>query len=59
MEKIEIKLSEYYDNPKYYGYMSEGVFNALESAFLDGKESAEVPEMEFEVMLNNFNNAQS
>ena len=59
MEKIEIKLSEYYDNPKYYGYMPESVFNALESAFLDGKETAEVLKMEFEAMQNNSNNAQS
>jgi len=59
METIEIKLSDYYDNPKYYGYMPESVFNALESAFLDCKETAKVSKSEFEAMLNDFNNAQS
>jgi len=59
MEKIEIKLSEYYDNPKYYGFMPEGVFNAMETAFLDGKETAAVSKSEFEAMLNDFNNAKS
>ena len=59
METINVKLSEYYDNSKYYGFMPEIIFNALESAFLDGKETAEVSKPEFETMLNNFNNAKS
>ena len=28
-ETIEIKVAEYYDQPKYYGDMPEAVFNAL------------------------------
>jgi len=59
METIEINLSEYYDNPTYYGFMPEVIFNAMEAAFLDGKDTAEVPKTEFEAMLNGFNNAQS
>ena len=59
MNKIEIKISEYYDNKKYYGHMPECVFDALETAFLDGKETAEVPKLEFEAMLNDFENAKS
>ena len=59
METIKVNLSEYYANPKYYGFMPESVFNALESAFLDGKETAEISKPEFEIMLNNFNNAKS
>ena len=39
-ETIEIKVSEYYDQPKYYGDMPEAVFNALEAAFISGAESA-------------------
>ena len=31
-ETIEIKVAEYYDQPKYYGDMPEVVFNALEAA---------------------------
>lgn len=51
MNIIEIKIAEYYDNPQYYPYMPETVFNALEQAFLDGKEMAEVPENDFNCML--------
>ena len=39
-ETIEIKVSEYYDQPKYYGDMPEAVFNALEAAFISGAETA-------------------
>lgn len=51
MGAIEVKISEYYNNPQYYPYMPETVFNALEAAFLDGKETAEVPEGDFNGML--------
>ena len=34
METVEIKISEYYNNPQYYPYMPEAVFDALERAFL-------------------------
>lgn len=51
MNIIEIKIAEYYDNPQYYPYMPETVFNALEQAFLDGKEMAEVPGTDFNCML--------
>lgn len=51
METIEITIAEYYNNPQYYPVMPEVVFNALEAAFLEGKETAEVPKVEFESML--------
>lgn len=41
-ETIEIKVSEYYDQPKYYGDMPEAVFNALEAAFISGGSNYEV-----------------
>lgn len=55
-ETIEIKVAEYYDQPKYYGEMPEVVFNALETAFISGAETAIVPKAEFETMLRNFEN---
>ena len=55
-ETIEIKVSEYYDQPKYYGYMPEAVFNALEAAFISGAETAIVPKTAFEMMLMSFEN---
>ena len=55
-ETIEIKVSEYYDQPKYYGDMPEAVFNALEAAFISGAETAIVPKTAFEMMLMSFEN---
>jgi hypothetical protein len=50
MATIEIKLSEYYDNPKYYAFMPEIVFDALEAAFLDGRDTAFVSKAAFDEM---------
>jgi hypothetical protein len=57
MGTIEIKLSEYYNNPQYYPYMPEAVFNALEAAFLDGKDTAQVLEGDFSGMVAAMQNA--
>jgi hypothetical protein len=51
MDTIEIKITEYYNDPQYYPYMPETVYNALERAFLDGKDTAEVPKGDFDSML--------
>ena len=56
METIDIKVAEYYNQPKYFPYMPEPVFNALEEAFIAGKEAAIVPKAAFETMLLEFNN---
>lgn len=56
METIEIKVAEYYNQPKYFAYMPETVFNALEEAFIAGEVSAVVPKAAFETMLLEFNN---
>jgi hypothetical protein len=50
METIEIKISEYYSNPKYYTCMPEAIFNALEMAFLDGRDTTSVPKSAFDEM---------
>jgi hypothetical protein len=50
METIEIKVSEYYDNPTYYAFMPEIVFDALEVAFLDGRDMALVSKAAFDEM---------
>jgi hypothetical protein len=50
METIEIKISEYYDNPKYYAFMPKIVFDALEAAFLDGRDTALVSMAAFDEM---------
>jgi hypothetical protein len=50
METIEIKVSEYYTNQKYYRFMPEIVFNALEAAFLEGRDTALVSKAAFDEM---------
>jgi hypothetical protein len=50
MQTIEIKVSEYYDNQKYYAFMPEIVFDALETAFLDGRDTAFVSKAAFDEM---------
>lgn len=56
METIYIKVAEYYNQPKYFPYMPEAVFNALEEAFIAGRELANVPKVAFETMLLEFKN---
>ncbi len=56
MGTIEIKVSDYYDKPKFYAYMPEEIFNALEAAFIAGGKTAIVPRFAFELMLKNLNN---
>jgi hypothetical protein len=55
METIEIRVLEYYDNSRYYRFMPEVVFDALEAAFLDGRETALVHRVAFDEMLKEFN----
>ncbi|KAA6303186.1 MAG: hypothetical protein EZS26_000789 [Candidatus Ordinivivax streblomastigis] len=50
METIEIKVSEYYNNSKYYPFMPEVVFDALEKSFVDGLETATVSKSAFDEM---------
>lgn len=56
MGTIEIKVSDYYDKPKFYAYMPEEIFNALEVAFIAGEKTAIVPRFAFGLMLKNLNN---
>lgn len=56
MEMIEIAINEYYNKPQYFPFMQENIFNALEVAFLEGKETAEVPKADFEKMLLEYQN---
>lgn len=54
MERIAIKVADYYGNPSYYSVMSQTVFDALERAFLDGEQSALVLKSDFEGMLTDY-----
>ena len=50
MAKIKIKVSEYYVKTSYYPYMPEAIYCALEKAFIEGSEYAEVDEENFKKM---------
>lgn len=56
MGTIEIKVSDYYDKPKFYAYMPEEIFNALEAAFISGQKMAVVPKFAFELMIKTASN---
>ena len=38
MDRIKIKVSDYYGNPSYYSVMSQALFDLLEAATLNGEE---------------------
>jgi len=44
---IPILMKDYYFFAKYFRFMSSDIFDALEAAYLGGKEWAFVPELDF------------
>lgn len=56
MNTIEVKVIDYYNRPEYYPYMPDVIFKSLESAFLESKETTEVPKDLFDKMVNDCNN---
>ena len=54
MTTIKIKVSEFYDNAKYYSVMQEEIFDELERANQEGKEYAEVDRELFNEMIEKF-----
>lgn len=53
MGTISINVDSYYANRDYYPYIPAAVFDALEAAYLQGSESAIVPEAAYNEMLSN------
>ena len=52
---VEINVDKFYSNRAYYPFIPDPVFQALEDAYLEGKETALVPEDEYNVMIFNIN----
>lgn len=50
---VSINLEPYYTNRAYYPYLPAAVFDALEAAYLEGRESAEIPEADYSVLVSN------
>ena len=54
MATIEINVSEFYGVPAYYSEMPHDIFNALESAALNGDKTATVDKAQFDKMMLDF-----
>jgi len=57
MGAIIINVDTFYSNRAYYPFLPASVFDALEAAYLDGKETAEVSEADYNTLLSNLKNA--
>lgn len=55
MERIQIKVNDYYGNPSYYSIMPESIFDALELASLNGEEYIAVDKSAFDTMIVEYN----
>lgn len=54
MERIKIKLSDYYGNPSYYSVMPKALFDSLEAAYLNGEEWVLADKAQVEQMIENY-----
>ena len=54
MATIEINVSEFYGVPAYYSEMPRDIFNALETAALNGYKTATVDKAQFDKMMLDF-----
>ena len=48
---MRIKVKDYYGNPDYYSVMPQAIFDALEAAYLDGQEFADVDKAQVDKMV--------
>ena len=55
MGTISINVDTFYSNRAYYPFLPAPVFDALEAAYLEGKETAEVSEVDYNTLLLNLN----
>lgn len=51
MERIKIKVSEYYGNPSYYSVMPQAIFDLLEAATLNNEEFILADKIQVEQMV--------
>jgi len=52
MGTITINVDTFYSNRAFYPYIPANVFDALEAAYLEGRESAEIPEGSYLSMMS-------
>ncbi|MDR1881771.1 MAG: hypothetical protein LBR26_03195 [Prevotella sp.] len=56
MEATKIKVTAYYGVPSYYSVMPQAIFDALEAASLNGEEYALVDKVQFDKMIEDYQN---
>lgn len=54
MERIEIKVADYYGNPSYYSVMPQAFFDLLEAATLNGEECILADKAQVEQMVTDY-----
>lgn len=54
MDTVEIKVSDYYGKPSYYSVMPQAIFDALETAALNGQETVSVNRRLFDGMVRGY-----
>lgn len=54
VERIKVRVLDYYNKPTYYPYMPQILFGILESAFLGDEEYIEVDRELFDRMINGY-----
>lgn len=57
MDTVLINVDTFYSNRAYYPYIPASVFDALEAAFLEGKDTAVVSEADYSAMMSNLKSA--
>lgn len=54
MDRIKIKVSDYYGNPSYYSVMPQALFDLLEAAMLNGEEFILADKDKVEQMIEDY-----
>lgn len=54
MEKVKIKVSDYYGIPSYYSVMPQALFDLLEAATLNGEEYIEASKSQVDQMIEDY-----
>ena len=57
MDRIKIKVSEYYGNASYYSVMPQSLFDLLEAAFLNGDEFVLAEKSQVDKLIDDYKNA--
>lgn len=57
METVSVRVTHFYNQPAWYPFMSQELFELLEQAFLHNQKIAKVPKAEYDMMIKEFLNS--